>query len=277
MAGVEAGAVSRAAKTRAAKSGAGGIGAKEAGVVKNGAAVSGVAVYGAVRDGAVPQISLAVKEVIPLGRVDKGKGILGGSVLAVERPTVSLLVKEVWLPRWGGGGNGKGKPGHGLSMTSCLGDQWQVVSRKGRRPRSGLAEVANVGEAGSKRRKRLARMPSWLLARLSTRRITRWGIPLVWRTAEVIRRVVEPMGWFLFMEEVMEESEAFLLIAVSLWVNDTLSLPDVIMVCMGGLEVEVAISAVGFPSLCPMLRWFARASLVRLPEARLLYIPRFRV
>ncbi|KAK1284027.1 hypothetical protein QJS10_CPB21g01444 [Acorus calamus] len=67
------------------------------------------------------------------------------------------------------------------------------------------------------------------------------GLPLIWRSEEVIRKVAEKLGWLQSFEEVVQPDEPFPLIRVSVWVRKGFTPPSSIEVALEGWTVRVEV------------------------------------
>ncbi|KAK1318834.1 hypothetical protein QJS10_CPB04g00917 [Acorus calamus] len=67
------------------------------------------------------------------------------------------------------------------------------------------------------------------------------GVPLVWRSEDVIQNVVEPFGYLVYFEEVEMCSELFPLIKVKFWPKKEVTVPAEIGVSLGGWKVRVEV------------------------------------
>ncbi|KAK1289242.1 hypothetical protein QJS10_CPB18g00700 [Acorus calamus] len=101
-----------------------------------------------------------------------------------------------------------------------------------------------------------------------TRRISLFGIPLAWRTEEVIRRIVEPLGLLQNMFEDADGAVDFPPLSVSIWSNTTTQFPDSIEVSFGGWQNTVTVKEETIPRRVRLRRrsWEA-ARLVAAPPS----------
>ncbi|KAK1299590.1 hypothetical protein QJS10_CPB13g00920 [Acorus calamus] len=67
------------------------------------------------------------------------------------------------------------------------------------------------------------------------------GIPLLWHTRDVIRRVVEPIGMFANFDEVETSLDPFPLVRARIWRRKGATLPSFIAVELGGWEVKIEV------------------------------------
>ncbi|KAK1283732.1 hypothetical protein QJS10_CPB21g01080 [Acorus calamus] len=67
------------------------------------------------------------------------------------------------------------------------------------------------------------------------------GLPLLWRTEEVVRRVVAPMGLLANFDEVVTRLEPFPLVRARVWRRREVAVPAVIEAELGGWSVKVGV------------------------------------
>ncbi|KAK1288705.1 hypothetical protein QJS10_CPB19g01276 [Acorus calamus] len=86
------------------------------------------------------------------------------------------------------------------------------------------------------------------------------GIPLLWRTEEVIRRLVSPFGVLVGVEESMESTGVFPSIKVSLCLSPDQEIPEVINAQLSGWKVQIVVEILEGRAVRPP-RSFAEAVL----------------
>ncbi|KAK1272090.1 hypothetical protein QJS04_geneDACA021592 [Acorus gramineus] len=72
------------------------------------------------------------------------------------------------------------------------------------------------------------------------------GLPMVWRTEGVLRKVVEPFGFLMNYVEILDSEETFPPAKVTVWVTKETVPPPVLVAVLGGLEVLVQVEVLSF-------------------------------
>ncbi|KAK1323479.1 hypothetical protein QJS10_CPA02g00900 [Acorus calamus] len=70
------------------------------------------------------------------------------------------------------------------------------------------------------------------------------GLPVVWRTEGVLRKVVEPFGYLLNYVEILECEEISPPVKVTVWIMKEDSPPPLLEVVLGGMEAKVQVEVV---------------------------------